>query len=328
MKILVTGATGFIGGHLVNALIDKGYEVRCLVRKTSNVMRLKNINAELIYGDITELDSLEKALDGIDVVYHLAAITGETTLPFNKYWEINVQGTKNILETACRKGIKQFIFISTIGVLGWPKILPANEESPCNPAGKYHSTKYEAEKLVLNTLKTKRIQGTIIRPVMSYGDAEGFLFNLAKLIKTGKFMRIGRGENHLHLVSVDNLVQGLILVINNPNAMGKIFIIADDQPITLNNLLMIVSKKLNITISKFRVPIWIASPIGRAFDSMYSIFGKNNEPIITSSKVALISKNRFYDISRAKRELGYNPSINTEDSIKQTLELFVNSGKV
>jgi nucleoside-diphosphate-sugar epimerase len=323
VKVLVTGATGFIGSHLVSALLDKGYEVRCFVRKSSNIEHLKLQGVEIVSGDLSDPASLAAAVEGADSVFHLAAIRGETAFPYSKYWEVNVQGTKNILEAACREGIRQFIYVSTIGVIGWPKNLPADETSPCHPAGKYHVTKYEAEKLVLAAQIEKRIQTTIIRPVMTYGEAEGFLFSLAKLIKTGKFVKIGNGENHLHLVSVNNLVQGLCLALTNPNSRGNLYIIADNQPITLNKLVLILSGNLDMPAIKFHVPIWIANPAGFSLELIYDILGNNNEPLITQSKIDLVSKNRYYNISKAKRELGYNPLINTEEGLRQAVELFV-----
>jgi len=327
MKVLVTGATGFIGGHLVDALVKKGYEVRCLVRKTSHVQQLTRRGVELAYGDITDMDSLHRVREGIGIVFHLAAIRGERKLPLSMYWEVNVEGTRNMLEAFCRDGAKHFVYVSTIGVLGWVRHPPADERSPYHPEGSYHITKCEAEKLAIEFHKVRRLPVTVIRPVMTYGpDVSGFLFNLARLIKSGKFRQIGDGKNYLHLLDVRNLTQALISVLEKPEAMGQIYIVADNQPITLGEIVTLIADTLKVDIPRGQIPIWLAKLAGLVSGLASKAIPGVAEPLITGGKVDLMTKHRFYDISKAGKELCFEPSVSTEVGIRQTIQWYLDNG--
>jgi nucleoside-diphosphate-sugar epimerase len=326
--ILLTGATGFIGQNLAKALVDKGNNVRCLVRKSSDTAFLQELGAELAFGDVSDAESVRKAAKNIDIVYHLAAIRGELKcIDYETYRLVNVEGTKNLLDASTNENVDKFIYCSSIGVIGWQARPPADENTPCQPSGKYHMTKLEAEKLVQRYCSNKSLNTTSIRPVITYGnDKSGFILNLAKLIKVGRFRIIGDGNNYLHLVSIENLISGFILAEKNPKSKGRTYIIADDNPITINDLTSIIAGSMNAKFSTMKIPLTLAKVAGIGCESAYKFLRPSSEPIVTLAKVDLLSKNRFYSISRAKEELGYSPRIETRDGVKDAIRSYMTNG--
>jgi nucleoside-diphosphate-sugar epimerase len=328
-RILVTGATGLIGGRLVETLAADGHYVKLLVRRSSVISDLRKLGVELEYGDIRNSESVERAVKDVDVVYHLAAIRGERLLPREMYWDVNVKGTKNILEVSYKAGIEKFVYCSTEGVLGWFDNPPADESWPYKPVGMYHVTKTEAERLVKRYLYEKQLPATIIRPVIAYGPTDrGTVFKIASLIKKGRFVVLGHGDFRLHLVYIDNLIQGLRLAGEKKCSVGQIYIIADENPITFNRLIQIITETLNVQTTKIHIPIWSAKLAGLMVENLYrallrlSIKKLGDDPILTPMKVDILSKERFYNISKAKKELGYTPTIHTEEGIAATINWY------
>jgi len=328
-RILVTGATGFIGSKLVETLVADGYHVKVLIRRPSAVSVPEKLSVEVEYGDVRNSESVERAVKDVDIVYHLAAIRGEKLLPRERYWDINVKGTKNILEASYKAGIEKFVYCSTEGVLGWFNNPPADESWPYKPIGMYHVTKAEAEKLVKRYMYEKQLPATIIRPVIAYGPTDrGIIFKIARLIKKGMFVFLGHGDFKLHLVYIDNLIQGLQLAGERKCSIGQTYIIADEKPIIFDRLIQIIAETLNVQIPKIHVPIWSAKLVGLMLENTYKAllslgikkFG--DDPILTPMKVDILSKERFYNISKAKRELGYTPTTDTEKGIFFTVEWY------
>ena len=328
-RILVTGATGLIGGRLVKTLAADGHNVKLLVRRSSAVSVLRKLSVEPEYGDIRDSESVERAVKDVDVVYHLAAIRGERLLPREMYWDVNVKGTKNILEASYKAGIEKFVYCSTEGVLGWFDNSPADESWPYKPVGMYHITKAEAERLVKKYLHEKQLPATIIRPVIAYGPTDrGVIFKIARLIKEGRFVILGHGDFRLHLVYIDNLTQGLRLAGEKKCSVGQIYIIADENPITFIRLIQIIAETLNVQTTKIHIPIWSAKLAGLMAENLYrsllslSIKKLGDDPILTPMKVDILSKERFYNISKAKKELGYTPTTHTEEGIAATINWY------
>ncbi|MCK9571110.1 NAD(P)-dependent oxidoreductase [Candidatus Pacearchaeota archaeon] len=327
-NILLTGATGFIGQNMARSLVEKGNNVRCLVRMNSDSTYLRGLGVDLTFGDVSDADSVMKAAENIDIVYHLAAIRGElNSIDYETYRRVNVGGTQNLLDASIKRNINKFVYCSSVGVIGWWAQPPADEDTPCRATGKYHITKLEAEKLVQSYCNSRGLNGTIIRPVITYGnDKSGFILNLAKLIKAGRFRVIGNGNNYMHLVSIKNLVSGFMLAENNPRSKGRTYIIADECPITINDLASIIAGSMNAKIPTVKIPLILAKVAGMGCESVYKFLRPSSEPLVTSAKVGLLSKNRFYSISRAKEELGYSPYVGTREGVADTIRFYTNNG--
>jgi nucleoside-diphosphate-sugar epimerase len=325
MKIFVTGGTGFIGQHLIKALINEKKEVFALVRDKEKAKNLEKIGASIILGDLNSVDFLKKALKNIDIVYHLAAFRGEwykgKQLEWEDFYQNNVLTTENLLKASFGQ-IKRFVFISSVFVLGCPQKLPADESFPLKPETFYAKSKSSGEKMTLMWSK-KGLPATIIRPAMVYGpgDNYGMILKLARLIKRGIFPNIGWGKNYLHLVYIDDLVEGLMKV-GGEKPLSSIYILAGEKPIAVNQLVNLIAQSLSVNITTFYLPVWLAK-LACFLMERVCFWG---EPFMTRHKVDLLTKDQIYSIEKAKRELGYEPKIGYQQGIEKTIQWYQENG--
>jgi len=319
MKILVTGATGFIGNNLVKELVSKGHKVRCLVRETSrkeDVNYLKKLKVELFKGDLTDKKSLKGICGEIGIVYHLTGILGGFNVSEKLIFDINVKGTKNILNESKESKVKKFIFCSSAGVLG--PIISGDESNPYNPSNFYEKTKVEAERLVLKS----GLDYIIIRPEFVYGLRDNHVLPLFRAIKYKKFFIIGYGNSLLHPTYIDDLTQAFIKCLDQ-KIKNKVYIIAGEKAIRVKELYKLIAGKLNMRINKTHIPILIVSILTFILENSAKIFKFN--PILTKSRIRFFTENRSFNTSKASKELGYKP-IKLEKGIKKTIRWYKQKG--
>ena len=235
-KALVTGSNGFVGSHLVEDLLSRGYEVSCLVRKTSNLRWIEGLKVSFVYGELKDKESLKKAVKSQDFVFHLGGLTKAQNS--NDYYKANHLGTKNLVEATLESnpGIKRFVYVSSQAAVGPGKdITPLNEDSPCNPVTDYGKSKLLGEKAVLSY--KDKLPITIIRPSGIYGPRDTEIFIFFKLIKNHIKPLFGFRENYLSLVYVKDLVFGICLTAESKKAIGQTYFIADKNPITISGII-------------------------------------------------------------------------------------------
>jgi len=329
MRILVTGGTGFLGGHLVQALLEGGHEVRALVRRGSNVGGLKG--AELVYGDLTEPDSLRQAVEGVEAVYHLAAIRDKWGTPYQAYYAVNVKGTQNLLDASIGR-VDKFVYCSTTGVAQYPGNLQADESLPYSTDGHgqycYHHTKALAEQLTLEYAHQGWVPATVVRPTIAYGpgDTWGMMTRLVTMLAKRRFALVGDGRNHLHLVYVDDVVRAFLLAGESSKSVGQVYIIAGPSLITLNNLVAKVCALLGIKPPRWHIPVKIAKAAGWMLEGAYVIKGKlgistlGETPFLTRDKVDTLAVNRGFSSAKGQRELGYHPIVDYDEGLRRTVE--------
>lgn len=327
VKVLVTGGTGFIGTHLVDELVKRGEEVRSLVRKTSNVRHLKKSGVELVYGDITNMDSLKKAVKGIDVVYHLVGGGSVSTISKEGYLKLrnlNVTGTKNLLKACSSSNIRKFLLFSSVAAIGFIKDVAVDENTACKPEIPHELVKYESEQVALKYCKKNKIALVIIRPTLVYGprDVKSEILKMCKLIKKHIFPIIGKGDNVVPMVYVENLIQATILAGERESNTNEIYIITDQEH-PMNEIVYTIAKELNIKLWGVHVPILLAKIGVGLIESLSRIF--NFTPPFNLKRIESITANRFYDISKAKKELGYKP-IQLMTGIKQSIDWYKKNG--
>ncbi len=246
MKTLVTGATGFIGRHLVKALHEKDRAIKCLVRKTSQTDFLEQLGVELVYGDLEDKDSLRRALQGADIIYHAA---GEVfALDAGNYYTVNVSGVKNLLEACSNESVRKFIHFSSSSATGPNPVrdIPVNEDSPCSPITPYGKSKLEGEKTIKELSKQYNVPTVIIRPPLVYGPGvsqSSRVLMFLKLIHKGVFRIIGTGNNLVSLCNIDNLIHGLLLAEKEQRAEGETYFLADARPYTVNEIAETIAKE-------------------------------------------------------------------------------------
>lgn len=323
-KVLVTGATGFTGGHLCRRLINEGYEVRGLVRPTSDVSGLAGLRMEIVYGDLTDRSSLNCAVEGIHTVYHIAAVYRKEGISKKTFWDVNVEGTKNILEAAWAAGVKRFVHCSTVGVQGEIKNPPAKETHPYNPGDYYQESKMDGEILALDFFKSKELPGVVFRPVGIYGPGDKRFLKLFRYIYNGKFRMFGSGETLYHLTYIDDLIDGILLCGKKDEAIGKVYTIGGDEFVPLNELVRLIAEALGVPTPTKHLPLWPIWTAGLFCEFICRPF--RIEPPIYRRRVDFFIKDRAFDISKVKSELGYAPKVDLKTGLKRTADWYKEQG--
>ena len=328
MKVLVTGATGFTGGHLAQYLSARGDAVRALVRPRSRAtfdaspLPAKGVVA--VEGDLTDAAALARAASGIEVVYHIAATYREAGQPDAAYRAVNVEGTRNVLEAARAGGARRVVHCSTGGVHGHIAHPPANEDAPFNPGDVYQETKLEAEQLARAFGDRAGLDVVVARPIGIYGPGDTRFLRMFRGLARGKFPMIGNGKPFYHLTYIDDLVEGFRLCGTVPGAKGGTYILAGPRYTTLEQLVEMVAKELNVTPPRVHLPVWPFWTAGLLCEIM--CVPLRIEPPIFRRRLDFYTKSRAFDTTRARTELGFAPKVDLEEGIKRTATWYRSEG--
>ena len=324
MKVLVTGATGFTGGHLASTLAARGDEVRALVRPKSRARfdrsPLAAAAVAAVEGDVTNLASIRRAMPGIEVVYHIAATYREAGQPNSAYRDINVQGTKHVLEAAREAGVRRVVHCSTGGVHGHIANPPANEDAPFNPGDVYQHTKLEAEQLAREFGRSSGLDVVVARPIGIYGPGDTRFLRMFRGLARGRFPLIGSGQVFYHLTFIDDLVEGFRLCGTVPAAAGRTYVLAGPRYTTLEELLGLVARELHVEPPKTHLPVWPFWTAGLLCE--LACIPHRIEPSIYRRRVDFYTKSRAFDTTRARTELGFAPKIDLEEGIHRTADWY------
>jgi nucleoside-diphosphate-sugar epimerase len=321
MKAFVAGGTGFIGSHIVKHLAKSGFLVKVLIRETSNLSRLVGVNAAFVKGDILVPDSMRAQIKDSDLVICSVGVLGQWGIPDKVYWDINKRGVENLLESCVDSTIKQFVYLSSAGVLGpLPGGVLANESFPYNPSNIYEQTKCQAEESVINFCTRENIPYTIIRPEFVYGPEDTHVLGLFKAVQQRKFVFIGKGETLLHPTYIDDLIHGIHLCTRSEKAVGKIYFITGEKPITVKELVGIMAEELKVAPPNTKLPLSIAYLGARIMEWAGKLMKFN--PPLTKSRVRFFTENRAFSNEKAAAELGYTPQIDFRDGVKRTVRWY------
>jgi nucleoside-diphosphate-sugar epimerase len=328
LKVLVTGATGFTGGHLAQYLLARGHTVRALVRPRSrakfDASPLPATGVAAVDGDLTDAAALNRAAAGVDVVYHIAATYREAGQPESAYRAINVEGTRNVLEAARAGGARRVVHCSTGGVHGHIAHPPANEDAPFNPGDVYQATKLEAEKLARAFGDRTGFDVVVARPIGIYGPGDTRFLRMFRGLARGKFPMIGSGTPFYHLTYIDDLVEGFRLCGTVPAAAGRTYILAGPRYTTLEQLVEMVAKELDVPPPRVHLPVWPFWTAGLLCEIV--CVPLRVEPPIFRRRVDFYTKSRAFDTTRARTELGFAPKVDLEEGIKKTADWYRSEG--
>lgn len=323
--VLVTGATGFTGGHLVRALVEDGYQVRSIVRSSSKAAGLPQ-GVDVREADITNPLEVARAMEGVGTVYHLAAAYREARHEEKGYWRVNVGATRNLLEAATAAGVGRFVHCSTVGVHGHIANPPANEAAPYAPGDAYQRTKCEAEIMALAYAKESGLPLTVARPTAIYGPGDTRLLKMFRMIAKGTFVMLGKQDIYYHMVYVDDLIQGLKLLGSHSAAIGEVFILGGDRYYPLQTIAGKIADLLSVRRPWLRLP---ASPFQLAGSLCEAIcLPLGVEPPIYRRRVDFFTKSRAFSIDKARAVLGYHPSVPLETGLRRTLDWYLHSGLI
>jgi nucleoside-diphosphate-sugar epimerase len=231
-------------------------------------------------------------------------------------WETNVEGTRNMLDAALRAGVGRFVHCSTVGVHGDIKNPPANEEAPYGPGDNYQESKAEGERVVLSYMAEGRLPIVVFRPGGIYGPRDLRFLKLFKAIKTKRFIMLGSGEVLYQLIYIDDLIDGILLCGTKHNAVGNIYILTGKEPATLNQLVRVIAEVVGVTPNRLRFPVTPVYVAGLACELICKPFGIN--PPLYRRRVDFFRKTRSFDISKARRDLGFEPKTDLRTGITLT----------
>ena len=328
MRILITGVTGFTGGHLATVLATAGHHVRGLIRQRSlarvKTSGLEDHRVEVAVGNLTDPASLDRACEEMEVVYHVAATYRQAGQVDSAYRAINVDGTRHLLEAASKAGVRRFVHCSTGGVHGHIERPPASEDTPFAPGDVYQRTKLEAEILARQFGQDGRPDVVIARPIGIYGPGDTRFLKMFRGIARKRFPMLGSGEVFYHLTYVDDLVAGLRLCGEGPHAGGRTYILAGPEYTTLNQLVGLIAEELCVPPPSWRLPVWPFWLAGALCEGV--CVPLRIEPPLYRRRVDFYTKSRAFDSSRARRELGYDPKVDLRTGIKRTAEWYQRHG--
>ena len=326
MKVLVTGATGFTGGHLARHLLRQGYAVAALVRPASLAKAewLKAAGVELHPGDLADAGAVHRACGGCEVVFHIAATYREAGQSDAAYIRVNVDGTRHVLEGARAAGARRVVHCSTGGVHGHIEHPPANEDAPLAPGDVYQRTKLQAEQLAARFGRERGLDVVVARPIGIYGPGDMRFLKMFRGIARGRFPMLGRGDVFYHLTYIDDLVRGLELCGTVPAAAGRTYILAGPRYTTLKDLIGLVAKEMGTGPPRVHLPVWPVWLAGALCEAV--CVPLKIEPPLYRRRVDFYRKSRAFDTTRARQELGYNPTIDLEDGIHLTAQWYRSKG--
>jgi nucleoside-diphosphate-sugar epimerase len=320
VRVLVTGATGFTGGHLARGLAARGRQVVALVRDEARAGSLNADGIALASGDIRDAAAVERAAAGADVVYHIAAIYRQAGLREDEYRAVNARAVATIIEAAARAGVKRVVHCSTVGVHGDVEHPPANEDAPLKPGDIYQVTKLEGERVARDAAERTGVEVVIARPTGIYGPGDRRLLKLFRGVARRRFVVLGSGDIFYHLTYIDDLVEGFRLCAEVPAAAGRTYILAGGEVTTLSELIRIIGEVAGVKPPTLHVPVWPFWVAGAACEAICAPFGI--EPPLYRRRVDFFTKSRAFDIARARAELGYAPQVSLRDGIRRTLEWY------
>jgi len=324
VRDLVTGATGFTGGHLARRLAAQGHAVRALVRDPDRARALESEGIELVRGDVRDAAAVSAAMKGVDVVYHIAALYRQAGLPADTYRAVNATAVGTIVEAAAAAGAKRVVHCSTVGVHGDVEHPPATENAPLRPGDIYQVTKVEGEEIARAAAARTGIPVTIVRPTGIYGPGDRRLLRLFRGVARGRFPILGSGEIYYHLTYIDDLVAGFQSCGEHPAAANRTYILAGGEVTTLNELVKVIAEVAGVAPPKLHLPVWPFWIAGALCEAICAPFGL--EPPIYRRRVDFYTKSRAFDIRRARTEIGYAPRVGLREGIARTLNWYRREG--
>ncbi len=324
-NVFVTGATGFIGSHLVDELLKKNYKIICLVRKTSNLRWLEGKPVEYVYGGLFSNDVIADAVKNVDYVYHIAGVTFAKTKP--EYFKGNSDATKNLLEVCYKTnpGLKRFLFVSSQTVVGpsFGKDHPVDEETPYHPITTYGRSKMEAEKAVIGYFD--KMKCTVVRAPAVYGPRDAAILEYFKAMSMGLQALIGFKEKLVSLINGIDLAEGIILAAEAEAAISQIYFITSEKFYSWKEVGELTARLVGKKNIRIKIPHFAVYTIG-AFAQFFSMFQK--KPAVLNIEKCKDLTRQYWTCSpeKAKRELGFKETLGLEKGFKQTIDWYRKEG--
>ncbi len=317
--LLVTGATGLVGSHVVEGAVRRGWRVRALVRPNADVAFLRDLNVELVRGDLEDPDSLKSVCDGVSIVVHCAAKVGDWG-PTDEYRRINVAGTRALLDTALKTGVlKRWVQISSLGVYEGKDHYGTDEATaPCTTGiDGYTLTKVESELLVCDYIRNRGLPAVVLRPGFIYGPRDRTVLpRLTERLRSGKFAFLGSPEKLMNNTYAGNLCEAIWLAIERDDVLGEVFNIRDPRAVTKREFIDTVCDAAGIVRPTKVVPLPVAKMLAQVMETVARLLGTREAPLLNKARIKFLGLNLDYSIDKAIRKLGYRPSMDFREAYR------------
>jgi nucleoside-diphosphate-sugar epimerase len=319
VDVLVTGGNGFVGHHLVEALLDRGERVRVLALPEEDASGLERRGVAVHRGDICRPETLAAPMHGADAVIHLAAMM-HVWRPLRDYRAVNVDGTEHVCKAALAAGVRRLVYMSSSSVYGMASNGPVDEQFPLSPFDDpYPKSKAEGDELVQRMIADEGLPAVIIRPDQIFGPGDRLHFaQIADRLRAGRAIIVGRGDNAIPLVYVTDIVQGLLLALDHENALGQAFNITNDTPLTQEGFMRAIADEIGAKAPRVHVPYRALYAAAYAAERLASARRGSHRPPVTRLGVAFLGHDVRFRIDKARTELGYAPRVTLREGVRLT----------
>jgi nucleoside-diphosphate-sugar epimerase len=320
---LITGATGFVGGHLVEACAGRGWNIRALARSSSDTALLERHNVALIRGDMTNNAAVREALQGVGVVFHCAAKVGDWG-PVEEYRAVNVEALRGLLDACRERPLRRFVHFSSLGVYAARHHhgTDENEPLPAHHIDGYTQTKVESEQLVMSYYRDHQLPVVVLRPGFIYGPRDRTLMpKLLENVRKGKFRYIGGANKRaMNCIYVGNLVEAALLAVEKPEAVGQIFNLTDGEFVSKRRFFGTIIEGLGLPKPPpIPVPLWAARVMAWWMEGQARTKNSPKSPRLTQGRLKLFGLNLDFSIEKARSQLGYRPRWSFDEGMRETV---------
>lgn len=324
MNALVTGGGGFLGGAVVRRLRARGDRVTVLGR--SEYPALVELGVRVLRGDVRDRTTLARAVEGADVVFHVAAKTGIVGDP-REFWSVNVDGTRHVIEACRAGGTRLLVHTSSPSVVFGRDALSGVDESQPYPRrflAAYPESKAAAEYLVLSA-NSHGLRTTALRPHLIWGPGDPHLIpRVVQRARMGRLVQVGGGENLVDITYVDNAAEAHVLAADELSGMGRCsgraYFISQGRPVRLWPWINDLLKRLGIAEVRRRLPFGVAHLVGHVMETTYRLLGRSDEPLMTRFLASQLAKDHYFSTDAARRDIGYNPQVSTEEGMDRLVK--------
>lgn len=320
---LITGVNGFIGSHMARRILKEGHKVRGLVRRTSNLDYIKDLDIEFIYGDVCRMENLEKAAEGVERIIHIAGIAKDWG-DYDDFHRVNFQGTCNLALASEKTGVKRLVHISTAAIHGFGFRFITEDYAMSEKLNYYGETKKMAEEWLYQFGQRAKMEIVRIRPGNVYGPYDHtFIDKYLDAIYTGKFSYVNKGKSLTCPVYIDNLIEGIWLACHSGAAVGEAFFITDGLEITWKEFTDKLAEALQVKKPQFSIPYGFGYSLAVMAEGIYKLLRIKEGPLITRYRVGNGGLDYHFSISKAQKFLNYRPLVGLDEAIKQTAQWYL-----
>jgi nucleoside-diphosphate-sugar epimerase len=329
MTVLVTGAAGFLGGHLADLLLERGERPRALIRPGDAGERLAAAGADVRIADIGDRAAIGAVLQGVDRVLHCAAQTGPWG-PAARYTQTNVHALEGLVRSAMAANVRRVVHVSSITVHGNDVGGQADEGGPlCAEPNPYSRSKVAGERLLQRMIRDEGAPVTIVRPGWIYGPRDSASFGrFARMIESGRMAMFGSGANHLPLIYIRDAAEGVLLAGGAHGAEGRVYLLVNDEQVTQRQYLTAIAEQLGVPAPHRRIPYRLALLAGACAENAGRLAGRQQPPPVTRYGIQLLGGDNQFIISRARRELGFSPQVGLTEGVRRSVEWYLDAFRV